>query len=169
MLEHVFEAWTGERSLGTGGLEGLGHERVGAAHRVFARDGWRCTVPGCSSYRELHDHHIRFRSAGGSNSESNRTTLCAWHHLRGVHAGPARLRLRGRAPRHLHFELGLRREAPALLRYDACDRLSPLAPTAEVVAASQPPDSCDFLKRSGELDDGLAIERDARNQRALSW
>jgi hypothetical protein len=115
MLEHVFEAWT------------TGDVPLRAAHRVFARDGWRCTVPGCSSYRELHDHHIRFRSAGGSDAESNRTTLCAWHHLRGVHAGPARLRLRlrGRAPRRMRFELGLRRGATALLRYDACDRLSP--------------------------------------------
>jgi hypothetical protein len=127
MFEHVFEAWTaGSSGIGRiGGLDGLGQERVRAAHRVFARDGWRCTVPGCSSYRELHDHHIRFRSAGGSDAESNRTTLCAWHHLRGVHAGPARLRLRGRAPRRLHFELGLRLGAPALLRYDGCDRLSP--------------------------------------------
>ncbi len=116
MLEHVFEAW----------CTGLGEKRVRAAHRVFARDGWRCTVPGCSSYRELHDHHIRFRSAGGSDAEGNRTTLCAWHHLRGVHAGPTRLRLRGRAPRRLHFELELRPGAPALLRYDGCDRLSPL-------------------------------------------
>ena len=24
---------------------------------VFARDGWRCTVPACSSRRNLHDHH----------------------------------------------------------------------------------------------------------------
>lgn len=141
MLEHVFEAWTsgtgvemgmgmglGMESMGVlGGPGVLGPERVCAAHRVFARDGWRCTVPGCSSYRELHDHHIRFRSAGGSDAESNRTTLCAWHHLRGVHAGPARLRLRGGAPRHLRFELGLRqgRGAPALLRYDGYDRLSP--------------------------------------------
>jgi len=112
MLEHALESWT----------SGAGEVR--AAHRVFDRDGWRCTVPGCSSYRELHDHHIRFRSAGGSDDESNRTTLCAWHHLRGVHAGPARLRLLGRAPRRLHFELGLHRGAPPLLRYDARDRLS---------------------------------------------
>jgi hypothetical protein len=114
MLEHAFESWTTD----------LGDKRTRTAHRVFDRDGWRCTVPGCSSYRELHDHHIRFRSAGGSDDESNRTTLCAWHHLRGVHAGPARLRLRGRAPRRLRFELGLRGGAPPLLRYDANDRLS---------------------------------------------
>ncbi len=115
MLEHAFESWTTD----------LGDKRTRRAHRVFDRDGWRCTVPGCSSYRELHDHHIRFRSAGGSDDESNRTTLCAWHHLRGVHSGPARLRLRGRAPQRLTFELGLRRGTPPLLRYDASQRLVP--------------------------------------------
>jgi hypothetical protein len=33
-------------------------------------------------------------------------TLCAYHHLRGVHGG--RLRIRGRAPHAMRFELGLR-------------------------------------------------------------
>jgi 5-methylcytosine-specific restriction endonuclease McrA len=92
MLDHVIEAWGGDPA-----------RRVPKAHRVFARDGWRCTAPGCTSYRNLHDHHIRFRSHGGSDAESNRTTLCAWHHLRGVHGG--RLRLSGRAPDRLQFEL----------------------------------------------------------------
>ena len=49
---------------------------------VFARDGWRCTVPACSSRRNLHDHHIRFRSRGGDNARDNRTTVCAAHHPR---------------------------------------------------------------------------------------
>lgn len=53
--------------------------------------------------RNLHDHHIRFRSAGGGDELENRTTLCAWHHLRGVHAGL--VRLEGRAPDGLRFEL----------------------------------------------------------------
>src|SRR6185295_16023673 len=48
-------------------------------HRVFERDGWRCTVPGCSSYRNLHAHHVVFRSHGGSDEPANLTTLCAWH------------------------------------------------------------------------------------------
>jgi len=103
MLDHAFLAWGGDE------------QRVRAAWRVFARDGWRCTVPGCSSYRNLHDHHIRFRSAGGSDDEANRTTLCAWHHLRGVHAG--RVRVGGRAPGGLRFELGLRAGCPPLLSY----------------------------------------------------
>jgi hypothetical protein len=91
MLVHVIVAW--------GGLA----PKIPAAYRVFERDGWRCTVPGCSSRRNLHDHHIVFRSAGGSNALENRTTLCAWHHLRGVHGGI--VRIRGRAPDRLLFEL----------------------------------------------------------------
>jgi hypothetical protein len=54
---------------------------------VFAHDGWRCTVPACSSRRSLHDHHIRFQSRGGDNRRDNRTTVCAAHHLHGLHDG----------------------------------------------------------------------------------
>jgi hypothetical protein len=42
---------------------------------------------------------------GGTDDESNRTTLCAWHHLRGVHGG--RMRLTGRAPDRLRFQLAI--------------------------------------------------------------
>jgi hypothetical protein len=66
----------------------------------------------CSSYRNLHDHHIQFRSAGGSNDLWNRTTLCAAHHQRGVHAGIGRIRIRGRAPNGLRFELPLMTYGP---------------------------------------------------------
>jgi hypothetical protein len=71
---------------------------------VFDRDEWRCGVPGCTSMRHLHDHHIEFRSRGGSNALENRTTLCAWHHLRGVHAGV--VSVTGKAPDRLHFSMG---------------------------------------------------------------
>jgi hypothetical protein len=94
---------------------------VPRAHRVFERDGWRCTAPGCSSYRNLHDHHVRFRSAGGSDDLRNRTTLCAWHHLRGVHAGL--IRCGGTAPHGLRFELGLRAGRPPLAAYLSGDHL----------------------------------------------
>jgi hypothetical protein len=109
MLEHAFEVW--------GRIE----EDIPAAHRVFARDCWRCTVPGCRSYRNLHDHHVVFRSAGGSDELANRTTVCAWHHLRGVHRGL--VRIRGRAPGRLRFELGVRSGAPSLATYRSGDRL----------------------------------------------
>jgi hypothetical protein len=106
MLDHALEAWGSHRPLPK-------------KYRVFARDGWRCTVPGCTGYRNLHDHHIVFRSAGGSESLSNRTTLCVWHHLRAIHAGLARCV--GQAPGRLRFALGLRRGRPPLVSYASGD------------------------------------------------
>ncbi len=90
-------------------------------YRVFDRDGWRCTVPGCSSHRNLHAHHIVFRSAGGGDALDNQTTLCAFHHQRGVHAGL--VRIQGRAPEGVTYELGLRPGLPPLERYRSGDRL----------------------------------------------
>jgi 5-methylcytosine-specific restriction endonuclease McrA len=81
---------------------------------VFERDGWRCAVPGCSARRNLHDHHLVFRSRGGHNGRDNRVSVCAWHHLRGIHAG--RVRAWGEAPDHVHWELGVGR-GRALLRF----------------------------------------------------
>ncbi|HEX5066741.1 MAG TPA: hypothetical protein VFY49_11555 [Myxococcota bacterium] len=86
---------------------------------VIERDGYRCLVPGCSSRRNLHDHHVTFRSAGGSDDPANRVTLCAFHHQRCLHAG--RMRIRGRAPDALVFELGLRPGGAALARYRSGD------------------------------------------------
>lgn len=108
MMEHALESWGLDRPLAR-------------KYAVFERDGWRCTVPGCTSYRNLQDHHIRFRSAGGSDALENRTTLCAFHHLRGVHAG--RVSCRGLAPEGLMFELGLRVGREPLARYAAGDRV----------------------------------------------
>ena len=88
---------------------------------MFARDGWRCTVPGCTSYRNLHDHHIVFRSVGSDDDLANRNTLCAYHHLRGVHA--RQVRVIGSAPDGLRFELGLRPGQRPLLCYRSGERL----------------------------------------------
>jgi hypothetical protein len=114
LFDHALESW------------GANDPRVRREHRVFARDDWRCTVPGCTSYRNLHDHHVVFRSVGGGDELANRTTLCAGHHLRGVHAG--RIRVIGSAPGGLRFELGLRPGQQPLLRYRSGDQLS--APAA---------------------------------------
>jgi hypothetical protein len=72
-------------------------------HEVFERDRWWCTAPACSARRNLHRHHIVYRSHQGPDEAWNLTTLCAWHHQRGVHAGA--LRIRGRAPDDLVFDL----------------------------------------------------------------
>lgn len=98
---------------------------------VVERDNYCCAVPGCTSRRNLHDHHLRFRSAGGSDEPGNRITLCAFHHQRCLHAGL--LRVQGRAPDDLVFELGLRPGAAPLVRYRSGDiaipetEVSPLA------------------------------------------
>jgi hypothetical protein len=94
MLDHAIATW-------------LAAGRRFRDYADFERDGWRCTAPGCSARRGLQSHHIVFRSAGGADEPWNRTTLCAFHHHRGVHAG--RLRIRGRAPGDLVYELGFGR------------------------------------------------------------
>ena len=83
---------------------------------VFARDGWRCAVPACTSRRNLHDHHLLFRSRGGGNARDNRITVCAWHHLRGIHQG--RVRAWGTAPDDVTWELGVRPGCAPLLRLE---------------------------------------------------
>jgi len=78
------------------------------AHRdpVFARDGWRCAVPACRSRANLHDHHVVFRSHGGDNARDNRVSVCAAHHLHGLHRG--RIRAHGAAPHNITWEIGCR-------------------------------------------------------------
>ncbi len=82
---------------------------------VFARDGWRCAVPACSSRRTLQDHHLHYRSRGGGNERANRVAICAAHHLHGIHRGA--LRTWGTAPRPLYWQLGVRPGMPPLLAY----------------------------------------------------
>jgi hypothetical protein len=77
--------------------------RMTAGRRVLARDRGLCQVPGCSR-SAAHAHHVERRSAGGSDEAWNLVSLCAAHHLHGVHAG--HLRVRGRAPDGLVWELG---------------------------------------------------------------
>jgi hypothetical protein len=81
--------------------------------RVLERDGWRCQVPGCSR-AATHAHHIILRSQGGTDEEWNLISLCAVHHLRGIHGGY--IRVSGRAPDGLVWELNraaLSRPCPA--------------------------------------------------------
>ena len=108
MLEHAIATWEAE-----------GEQFRDYAD--FGRDGWRCTAPGCTARRNLQSHHVVFRSRGGPDVPSNRTTLCAFHHLRGIHAGI--VACEGRAPGALTFSLGLRPGGDALLRARSGDVL----------------------------------------------
>jgi hypothetical protein len=107
ILDYVFSCW------------GVG-KKVPAEHRVFERDGWLCKVPGCSSLQNLQDHHVIFRSRGGSDDLTNRVAVCAFHHLRGIHA--QRIKCEGRAPDGLTWQMGIRPGAAPLATYTSGDR-----------------------------------------------
>jgi len=116
LLRHVIEYW-----------------EATPRHRdpIFAREGWRCAVPACSSRRNLNDHHIQFRSRGGSNARWNRIAICAAHHLHGIH--DATIRATGTAPDNIEWQLGVRSQAPPLLTYIG-DRIRDARSTSDMVS-----------------------------------
>ena len=71
---------------------------------IYRRDGWRCTAPGCTSRRNLEEHHIEYRSRGGGDDTANRICLCRFHHQRGEHGGLAACT--GSAPIGVLWRLG---------------------------------------------------------------
>jgi hypothetical protein len=68
--------------------------------KVMARDGHKCTVPGCRSARNLEVHHIVHQEDGGDHREENLTTLCGGHHT--CHHDRV-LQISGSAPDRLVF------------------------------------------------------------------
>jgi hypothetical protein len=79
--------------------------RLERRHRIIARDGYRCTFPGCTSRMNFHSHHLEHQAQGGTDEEWNQATGCAGHHGRGVHAGV--IEMGGFAPDRLVFRLGI--------------------------------------------------------------
>lgn len=57
-----------------------------AYSEIYERDCYRCGSPVCGR-RDVTPHHLRFRSAGGSEAPANIRSLCTWCHLWGVHGG----------------------------------------------------------------------------------
>jgi hypothetical protein len=92
VLEEFVETWDNPRAI---------PRRPNDAIR--ARDGYRCTVPGCTE-RATETHHIEYRSHGGSDDPSNLTSICAFHHRMGEHGGM--LQVTGTAPLHLRWKIG---------------------------------------------------------------
>ena len=121
-------AWCGlERLL----IHAATEWRRAPRHRdpVFERDGWRCAVPVCTSRRNLHDHHVVFRSRGGRNGRDNRLAVCACHHLRGIHLGV--VRVEGKAPDELVWQIGVPEGGGApLLTLDGPTYIRAEAPSA---------------------------------------
>jgi len=71
---------------------------------IYSRAGWRCTAPGCTSRKNLDDHHLVYRSRCGGNGLDNRVCACRFHHYQGEHGGLASCR--GRAPLGILWRLG---------------------------------------------------------------
>lgn len=100
--------WIADHFLGT--WEDAPGVQVAPERRVIERDRGRCQVPGCS--REAgHVHHVVYRSQGGGDEPWNLVSVCPAHHLHGIHRGW--VRVSGRAPDELVWELGEREEEAA--------------------------------------------------------
>ena len=93
LIEEFVETWDAAQS-----------RRRASEEAVHIRDGYRCMAPGCTSRKNLQEHHVHYRSQGGSNDLANRVCLCAFHHLRGEHG--ELLSCRGTAPLRLEWSLG---------------------------------------------------------------
>jgi hypothetical protein len=81
------------------------HHKAAHNNKVLERDGYKCQVPGCSNRRNIHAHHLKFRSRGGCNCKSNILCLCASHHLWILHILHG-LKIEGTAPDDLTFTFG---------------------------------------------------------------
>ena len=96
ILEEFVCTWDAPTRAGT--------KRAAVTDAIYIRDGWRCTAPGCTSRRNLEDHHLVYRSRGGDDGPANRTCLCRFHHQRGEHGGLASCA--GTAPLGIVWRLG---------------------------------------------------------------
>ena len=104
IIDHFMSVWPGEK---TGKLK--------EQYAIYERDGWRCAVPGCTCTGPLNAHHIKLRSQGGSDEPSNLITVCFFHHIEFIHN--ARIRVKGRAPDELIWELGIQDDGTPLYVY----------------------------------------------------
>jgi hypothetical protein len=78
-------------------------ERWTPGRRAVERDRGFCQVPGCSR-AAAHAHHVTWRSRGGDDDPGNLVSVCAAHHLHGIHRGW--IKVSGTAPGGLRWEVG---------------------------------------------------------------
>ncbi|MGV8119635.1 MAG: HNH endonuclease [Candidatus Xenobiia bacterium LiM19] len=83
------------------------HLRFSRDYAILKRDRFRCQVPGCNCRRNLHVHHIIWRSKGGTDDPANLIVLCTKCHLRLLH-NLLTLKIEGTAPHNLTFTFGPR-------------------------------------------------------------
>lgn len=79
-------------ALGEGKADacGAGDSAAAPQRQALERDGYTCQL--CGSHRDLHVHHVRYRSRGGGDGLENLLTLChrchAWIHAREIDVRP---------------------------------------------------------------------------------
>jgi hypothetical protein len=71
---------------------------------IYARHGWRCAAPGCTSRCHLDAHHLIYESQGGPDAPWNLVALCRFHHRFGEHGLLASCR--GKAPLGIVWRMG---------------------------------------------------------------
>ncbi|HEY4003307.1 MAG TPA: hypothetical protein VGO93_30845, partial [Candidatus Xenobia bacterium] len=103
LLNHFLATWASEAV------------KAAREHPLLERDSWQCTTPGCTNRASLHGHHLLFKSQGGGDEPGNQSTVCACHHLQGIHTG--RIRARGQAPDGIVWEMGIRPDGAASRLY----------------------------------------------------
>ncbi|MHC9542321.1 MAG: HNH endonuclease [Vulcanimicrobiota bacterium] len=81
------------------------HLKLAHHYAILKRDRFRCQVPGCNCRRNLHVHHIIWRSKGGTDDPVNLIVLCARHHFYILH-NLLTLKIEGTAPHNLTFTFG---------------------------------------------------------------
>ncbi len=81
------------------------HLKISQNYAILKRDHFQCQSPGCKCRRNLHVHHIVWRSKGGSDLELNLLTLCKVCHKHILHDLMA-LKIEGTAPHNLTFTFG---------------------------------------------------------------
>jgi hypothetical protein len=89
----------------------LWFDELAHGNPIAVRERFRCAIPGCT-VRGGSPHHLQYQSQGGSDDEDNLLYVCYTHHIEGQHRG--RLRVHGRAPDDLVFELGIRPDGTPL-------------------------------------------------------
>lgn len=104
-------------------------KRLKAAFPTLERDGWVCQTPVCSGRGPLHRHHAKPLGAGGPDVDWNITSLCAAHHIGHVHTMRS-VRVVGRAPDGLMWEVGCRRDREPLLRFTGEVKVDQLYPVS---------------------------------------
>jgi hypothetical protein len=106
--------------------------RYALNHKVMARDGWRCQVPGCRRRGGiLHMHHIKHGPGERVDEEWNCSCLCAFHHLQAIHEN-GWIRVEGQAPDHLTWYMGKTDDGQPLFVVGPGESIAPEAPRRRV-------------------------------------